>query len=68
MARPKKNEEKNRPARVSFRIAKDVDEGLRELANTRGADLSDVVHDLLERALKRELAKSRERHGIKSDE
>jgi hypothetical protein len=59
MARPKKNEEKNRPGRVSFRIAKDVDEGLRELARTRGADLSDVVHDLLEKGLKRELGKAR---------
>ena len=52
MARPKKNQEKNRPNRVSFRIAEDVDVGLRKLAKDRGADLSDVVHDLLEKGLR----------------
>jgi hypothetical protein len=52
MARPKKDHEKNRSARVSFRIAEEVNEGLRKLAKDRGAELSDVVHDLLEKGLR----------------
>jgi uncharacterized protein (DUF1778 family) len=61
MARPKKDHEKNRPARVSFRITEDVNQGLRELAKARGAELSDVVHDLLEKGL-REAARAAARH------
>ena len=62
MARPKKNQEKNRPNRVSFRIAEDVGKGLRKLAMDRGAELSDVVHDLLEKGL-RQAAKAESRRG-----
>ena len=62
MARPKKNQEKNRPNRVSFRIAVDVDNGLRKLAMDRGAELSDVVHDLLEKGL-RDAARVESRRG-----
>ena len=62
MARPKKNQEKHRPNRVSFRIAEDVDEGLRKLAKQRGAELSDVVHDLLEKGL-RDAVKAEGRRG-----
>jgi hypothetical protein len=51
MARPRKNEEKNRPERVTWRISASVKEGLMRLAEERGADVSDVAHDLLERGL-----------------
>ena len=59
MARPRKDEEKDRPNRVSFRIAKGLDEGLRRLAKERNADLSDVVHELLEHGLAAEQRKIR---------
>jgi hypothetical protein len=51
MARPRKNEEKNRPERVTWRISTGVKEGLKHLAEERGADVSDVAHDLLEKGL-----------------
>jgi len=59
MARPRKGEEKDRPARVSFRIAKGVDEGIRLLAKERGANVSDVAHELLVRGLVAEQRKQR---------
>jgi hypothetical protein len=60
MARPRKNEEKNRPERVTWRISATVKEGLEELAKARSANVSDVAHDLLEKGL-RDAAKAESR-------
>jgi hypothetical protein len=61
MARPRKNEEKHRAERVTWRISADVKEGLKRLALERSADVSDVAHQLLEQGLAAEQRKQRRR-------
>jgi hypothetical protein len=58
MARPRKNEEKNRPERVTWRISSALKEGLERLSKARSLAVSDVAHDLLEKGL-RDAAESR---------
>ena len=62
MARPRKNEEKNRPERVTWRISSALKEELERLAKARGRAMSDVAHDLLEKGL-RDAAKAESRRG-----
>jgi hypothetical protein len=62
MARPRKNEEKNRPERVTWRISASVKEGLERLAKARSQAVSDVAHDLLEKGLQ-DAAKTESRRG-----
>ena len=62
MARPRKNQEKNRPERVTWRISSALKEGLDHLAKARSQTVSDVAHDLLEKGL-RDAAKAGSRRG-----
>jgi hypothetical protein len=53
MARPRKGEEKDRPKHLGFRVATWVYESVQRLAAERNQPASEVVHDLVEAALRR---------------
>jgi hypothetical protein len=57
MGRPRKGEEKNRPVHLGFKVTEELNNDLRRLAERRGSPMSDVVVEILEKGLKRELAK-----------
>lgn len=61
MARPKKDDAKNRPNRVAFRVTNEVREGLDALSAARGLPLSDVAHEAFEEFLARHLKAKRKR-------
>lgn len=59
MARPKKDQAKHRPIHMGFRVSREVREGLEALAAQRGAPLSDVAHEALERYVSAQAKKER---------
>jgi predicted DNA-binding protein len=48
MARPKKEDAKHRPNHLGVRVTDQVRDGLKALSKSRGAPVSDLVHDALE--------------------
>lgn len=54
MARPRRDEQKNRPNHLGVRVTDDVREALRTIAERRNLPVSDVVHEALEKFIARE--------------
>lgn len=50
MARPLKKDEKKRPNHLGFRVTDAVRDALHAEADRKGIPMSDIVHDLLEKA------------------
>ena len=53
MARPLKDEAKNRPIHLGFRVSEWVRDGLQQLADQRGSPVSDIANEALVAYLKR---------------
>ena len=62
MGRPRKGEEKHRPIHLGFKVTEQLNLELRWLAEKRGATMSDVVFEILEKGL-RDATKSESRRG-----
>jgi predicted transcriptional regulator len=58
MARPKKAVAKHRPNHMGFRVTDEVRHGLEAIAAQRGALLSDVAHEALERYVHAQIKKA----------
>jgi hypothetical protein len=62
VGRPRKGEEKHRPIHLGFKVTEQLNLELRWLAEKRGATMSDVVFEILEKGL-RDATKSESRRG-----